>query len=157
MPALFTRMFADRLNVLCAIRVREAADGDAVEPGLALVAPGGRQMRLGAAGGGGYLVRLEETDPVCGHCPSVEALFQSVAKIAGADAVGVMLTGMGRDGARGMKAMRDAGARTLAQDADTSVVFGMPREAHLCGGAERLVPLPEIGRAMLDLTREEAR
>lgn len=154
MPPGFTKMFADRMNTLCAMEVREAEDGDRVLAGRVLIAPGNKQMRVERSGGQ-YLVRCAEGPLVCGHCPSVEVLMQSVAKSVGANAVGAMLTGMGGDGADGMKAMRDAGARTLAQDEATCVVFGMPKVAWDRGGAERLVPLPDIAGAIINLLSEK--
>ena len=148
MPAGFTRMFADRLNQLAQMDVKEAEDGDRVMTGRVLIAPGGKHMRVMRAGGI-YSVEIRPGELVCGHCPSVEVLMQSVARSAGANAVGVMLTGMGHDGADGMKAMRDAGARTLAQDEKSCVVFGMPKVAHERGGAERLVPLSDMAPSIL--------
>lgn len=150
MPAGFTRMFSERMNTLCQMEAKEAADGDRVMPGRILIAPGGMHMRL-VRSGGIYQVRCKAGPLVNGHCPSVEELFKSVAEHAGANAVGVMLTGMGADGADAMKIMRDAGARTLAQDEATSVVFGMPKEAYTRGGAERLVPLGSIAQETLNL------
>jgi two-component system chemotaxis response regulator CheB len=153
MPSGFTRMFSDRLNTLCAMEVKEAENGDRVMQGRVLVAPGGFHMKV-IRSGGIYKVDIREGEPVHGHCPSVEVMMQSVAGSVGANAIGVMLTGMGDDGADGMKAMRDSGARTLAQDEKTSVVFGMPKEAYARGGAERLVPLPEVARTVLHWLRE---
>jgi two-component system chemotaxis response regulator CheB len=150
MPAGFTRMFADRLNQLVQMDVKEAEDGDRVMTGRILVAPGGKHMRVVRAGGI-YSVEIRPGELVCGHCPSVEVLMQSVALSVGANAVGVMLTGMGHDGADGLKAMRDAGARTLAQDEKSCVVFGMPKVAYERGGAERLVPLSDIAPSVLRL------
>jgi two-component system chemotaxis response regulator CheB len=143
MPAGFTRMFADRLNQLCAMQVKEAESGDRVMPGRILVAPGQKQLRV-IRSGGRYQVVCEPGEKVSGHCPSVDVMMHSVAKNVGPNAVGVMLTGMGSDGADGMLAMRKAGARNLAQDQASSVVFGMPKVAYEKGGAERLVPLDEI-------------
>ncbi|MCB1319768.1 MAG: chemotaxis response regulator protein-glutamate methylesterase [Leptospiraceae bacterium] len=143
MPPVFTQKFAERLNSLCAIDVKEAEDGDRVLTGTALIAPGGKHMELKRSGGV-YRVSIKDGDPVCGHKPSVEVLFRSVAKTVGANAVGVMLTGMGADGADGMVEMRKAGARTVAQDEATSVVFGMPKEAYQRGGAEKLAALDKI-------------
>ncbi len=144
MPAGFTQMFSERMNGLCQMEVKEAENNDRIIPGRILIAPGGlRQMRV-VRSGGIYQVKLTEEGKVCGHCPSVEVLMNSVAEQVGANAVGVMLTGMGRDGATGMKAMRDAGARTVAQDEASCVVFGMPNEAYKCGGAEKLSPLNRI-------------
>lgn len=150
MPAGFTGMFAERINQLAPMACKEAEDGDRVVPGRILIAPGAKQMRL-MTKGGRWVVGVKAGEPVGGHCPSVEVLFDSVAEQAGAAAVGIMLTGMGADGADGMVRMRQAGARTLAQDEETSVVFGMPREAYVRGGAERLVPLPRIAQETLQL------
>ncbi len=143
MPAQFTGLFATRLDQVCALSVREAKSGDRVLPGQVLIAPGDQQLKM-VRSGGEYRVLVGGTEKVCGHCPSVEVLMKSAADSAGANAVGVMLTGMGADGAQGMLAMREAGARTMAQDEESCVVFGMPREAHKSGGAERLVPLRDI-------------
>jgi two-component system chemotaxis response regulator CheB len=140
MPPGFTRHFADSLNEICAMEVKEARTGDRVMPGQVLIAPGDRHMTVRRSGGI-YLVECRYGPNVCGHCPSVEMLFNSVARYVGANAVGVMLTGMGSDGADGLVAMRRAGARTMAQDEATSVVFGMPKAAYERGGAELLVPL----------------
>ena len=150
MPAGFTRMFAERLNELYCVSVKEAADGDLVCDGHVYVAPGGRQMEV-VKSSNGYTLHIFDGQEVCGHRPSVEVLMQSVAKAAGKNAFGVMLTGMGHDGATGMKAMRDAGARCIAQDQATSVVFGMPHKAIESGGAERAVPLPEITQTLKSL------
>jgi two-component system chemotaxis response regulator CheB len=143
MPAGFTRMFAERLNGQCAMNVSEAKTGDRVMTGQVLIAPGDFHMTIYRSGGD-YRVRCSDGETVCGHRPSVEVMFRSVAAAAGANAIGVMLTGMGHDGADGMVEMRMAGARTLAQDEQSSVVFGMPKEAFQRGGAERLVPLDSI-------------
>ncbi len=156
MPPGFTAMFAERLNSLCAMEVKEAVSGDRVRPGLVLVGEGGKHLTLSRSGGI-YTVKCAPGENVCGHCPSVEVMMQSVAQAAGANAIGVMLTGMGRDGADGMVAMRKAGARTLAQDEKSSVVFGMPKEAWARGGAERLVDLPDIGREVIGLVEEMAK
>lgn len=153
MPAGFTRMFAERLNQLCAMEVREAAHGDQLRAGLVLIAPGGRHLRL-ARGGAGFEVHCAAGEKVSGHCPSVDVLMHSVAKVAGVRAIGLLLTGMGADGADGLCAMRHAGARTLAQDQASSVVFGMPRVAFERGGAERLVPLDQMAAATLRLLTE---
>ena len=150
MPAGFTRMFADRLNSLCAMMVKEAENGDRVMAGRVLVAPGGKQMRV-VRRGGIYQVEVKPGELVMGHCPSVEVLMQSVAKEVGKNAVGVMLTGMGADGADGMKAMADAGAVCVAQDEATSVVFGMPKEAYARGGAKKLVPLGEMAQTVINM------
>lgn len=150
MPAGFTRLFADRLNQLCAMEVKEATSGDRVLPGRILIAPGGRHMKV-ARSGGLYQVVCEPGETVSGHCPSVDVLMHSVAEQVGANAVGVMLTGMGADGAAGMLAMRRAGARTLAQDQATSVVFGMPKVAFERGAAERLLPIDRIPAEVMQL------
>lgn len=150
MPAGFTRHFADSLNDTCAMEVKEAENGDRVLPGRVLVAPGGLQTEVYRSGGI-YLVKCRNGENVCGHCPSVEVLFQSVAKYVGANSIGIMLTGMGSDGADGMLAMRVAGARTIAQDESTSVVFGMPKAAYDRGGAECLLPLDVIPEAVVGL------
>jgi len=149
MPAGFTTVFAERLDEQVDMEVREAQDGDRVIPGRVLIAPGGYHMAVQRSGGF-YSVTCEAGETVCGHCPSVEVLMQSAAKSLGAHAVGVMLTGMGRDGAEGMKAMRDAGARTLAQDEKSCVVFGMPKVAYEIGGAEKLVTLTAIPDVVLN-------
>ena len=143
MPAGFTKLFADRLNTQCQMEVKEAETGDRVMTGRVLIAPGDFHMQLFRSGGI-YQVKCVKGETVCGHRPSVEVLFESVAKAAGANALGVMLTGMGHDGADAMVQMRKAGARTLAQNEATSVVFGMPKEAYIRGGAEQLVPLERI-------------
>lgn len=150
MPPGFTRMFADRLDTQCKMRVKEAEDGDRVAVGQVLIAPGDRHMIIKREGGM-FVVHIIDGDKVCGHRPSVEVMFGSVAESAGPHSVGVILTGMGHDGAGGMLRMRQAGARTIAQDEATSVVFGMPREAFNRGGAEKLLPLDRIAHSMLDL------
>lgn len=150
MPAGFTKLFSDRLNQLCAMEVKEAESGDRVLPGRILIAPGGRHMKV-IRSGGIYQVSCEPGATVNGHCPSVDVLMHSVAEQVGANAVGVMLTGMGGDGANGMLAMRQNGARTLAQDQATSVVFGMPKVAFERGGAERLVAIDRIPTEVMNL------
>jgi two-component system, chemotaxis family, protein-glutamate methylesterase/glutaminase len=148
MPAGFTQAFAARLNTLCTIEVREAKDGDPIRTGEALIAPGDTQMKLIRAESG-WAVRVFDGPRVCRHKPSVEVLFTSAAETAGSKATGVILTGMGGDGARGLKAMRDAGAHTIAQDKETCVVFGMPRVAIEAGGAAEVLPLPKIPAAIV--------
>ncbi|MFI5910605.1 chemotaxis response regulator protein-glutamate methylesterase [Dactylosporangium sp. NPDC051541] len=148
MPEKFTAAFAERMNTLCAVDVREAADGDRVQDGLVLVAPGGRHMELLPDAAAGYRVRVFDGPPVNRHRPSVDVLFRSVARAAGADALGVIMTGMGDDGARGLLEMRQAGAVTVAQDEATCVVYGMPKEAVALGAAEREVPLPAIAEVI---------
>jgi len=155
MPAGFTKLFANRMNDYCKVNVKEACNGDKIIAGRALIAPGGLQMRV-TRSEGSYCVRCNHEDEICGHAPSVEALMQSVAMHVGPNAVGVILTGMGSDGADGLKAMRDAGARTLAQDEATSVVFGMPKVAWERGGAEELVPLGEIAKTIMSFFTRSA-
>jgi two-component system chemotaxis response regulator CheB len=156
MPVGFTRHFAESLNSLCAMEVKEARTGDRVMPGRALIAPGDCHMTVRRSGGA-YLVDCRPGEKVCGHCPSVEVLFNSVAKYVGANAIGIILTGMGSDGAGGMVAMRQAGARTIAQDETTSVVFGMPRVAYERGGAECLLPLDVIPHTVMKLLAQQNR
>ena len=153
MPGGFTRLFANRLDSETAMKVKEAEDGDQIINGRILVAPGGKQLRLRRDSRTGYSVTLgEERDPKV-MAPSVDVAMASAAEAVGANALGVVLTGMGSDGAEGLKAMRDAGARCLAQDEATSVVFGMPNEAYKRGGAERLVPIGDMAMAIMDLLR----
>jgi two-component system chemotaxis response regulator CheB len=155
MPEHFTRSFAERLDGVSTVRVREAADGDRVLTGHAMIAPGNHHLRL-AREGAAYLVRLSDEAPVNRHRPSVDVLFQSCAALAGPNAVGIIMTGMGDDGARGLAAMRAAGAATLAQDEASSVVFGMPRAAIELGAAERVLPLDRLAEAALTLARTAA-
>lgn len=155
MPPGFTKMFAERLNSMCAMEVKEAETGDSVQPGRILIAPGDRHMTVRARSGN-YEVVCESGPAVCGHCPSVEVLFDSVARHVGARALGVMLTGMGCDGADAMLAMRQAGAATLAQDENTCAVFGMPKEAFKRGGAASLIPLEQIAATVLTLLNRGA-
>ena len=150
MPERFTRAFADRLNGLARIRVSEASDGERVLPGHAVIAPGNFHMEL-ARSGADYRVRVFSADPVNRHRPSVDVLFHSCARAAAQNAVGVILTGMGDDGARGLLAMRAAGAHTIAQDEATCVVFGMPKEAIARGAAEFIEPLPRVAQTALQL------
>ena len=148
MPAAFTANFASRLNGMCRVTVREARPGDSVVPGTVLLAPGDRHMTL-TRSGARYEVALNDGPPVHHQRPAVDVLFHSVAKIAGANAVGAVLTGMGDDGAAGLLAMRRAGARTMAQDEASSIVYGMPMEAMRCGAAERQVSLEQVASALL--------
>ena len=147
-PAGFSRAFAERLNRCCPMRVAEAKDGDTVQPGLALIAPGNFHMILRQSGGL-YRVTVKDGPMVCYQRPSVDVLFSSVAEAAGPNAVGVILTGMGSDGAQGLKKMKSAGAFTIAQDEASCVVFGMPKEAIRIGGVERVVSLPFVAQAIL--------
>jgi two-component system chemotaxis response regulator CheB len=153
MPAGFTKSFAERLNKSCQLAVKEAEDGEPVVPGHAYVAPGSHHMALRKSAGK-YSISLSDGPPVNRHRPSVEVLFKSGAAAAGANAIGIMLTGMGRDGATAMREMRDAGSWNLVQDEASCVVFGMPREAIAAGAADVVVPLTEIaGRVIAHLSR----
>jgi two-component system chemotaxis response regulator CheB len=149
MPPRFTRTWAERLNSLCRISVKEAADGDSVLPGHALVAPGGYHMVLDR-NGARYTVKINQDPPVNRHRPSVDVLFDSVAKYAGRNSIGVILTGMGGDGAKGLLAMKQAGASTIAQDEASCVVFGMPKEAIKLGGVDKVLPLGDIAGAVME-------
>jgi len=149
MPEKFTTAFANRLDKLSAVEVKEAANGDRVLPGRVLIAPGGRHMLLKRSGAL-YYVDVIDGPLVNRHRPSVDVLFRSVANAAGKNAFGVIMTGMGDDGARGLKEMREAGSRTLAQDEETCVVYGMPKEAVRLGAAERSIALSDIPAAILD-------
>ena len=151
-PAHFTGSFTERLNEDCALRVKKACDGDAVIPGQVLVAPGGLHMILQRSGAD-YYVTVEDGPLVCRQKPSVEVLFNSVAKYAGVSAIGALLTGMGNDGAGGLLNMRKSGAHTIAQDEASCVVFGMPREAIERGAAEKVVPLSEIAQTLIDFAQ----
>ena len=148
MPEKFTAAFSERLNKLCEIEVKEAADGDRVMPGRALIAPGGKHMLLRRSGAQ-YYAEVREGPPVNRHRPSVDVLFRSTAKAAGSNALGIIMTGMGDDGARGLKEMRDAGAHTIAQDEASCVVFGMPREAIRMDAAARVLSLEQLSGAIL--------
>jgi two-component system chemotaxis response regulator CheB len=148
MPEKFTAAFAARLDGICRIEVREARNNDRVVPGRALIAPGGRHLLLKRSGAQ-YFVEVIDGPVVNRHRPSVDVLFRSVAKSAGANALGVIMTGMGDDGAAGLAEMRHAGARTLAQDEDSCVVFGMPKEAIKRGGVERSVALQAIAAEIM--------
>ncbi len=150
LPAAFTQSFAERLDRRSPMRVRVAIDNEAVLPGMALVAPGGKHLLLRRSGAH-YLVEVKDGPLVSGHRPSVDVLFRSVAQAAGANALGVLLTGMGGDGARGLLEMREAGAFTVAEDRSTCVVWGMPRVAVELGAAERVIPLPRISACLLDI------
>ncbi len=151
MPSTFTKSFAERLNRLCAPVVQEATDGARLEIGKIYLAPGG-ERHLQVVNASAPCCRLLEREPVNGHRPSVDVLFDSVAELAGRNAVGVILTGMGRDGAAGLLKMRHAGARTLGQNEKTSVVYGMPRVAFELGAVEQQLPLNAIGEEILKMT-----
>lgn len=151
MPENFTAAFAQRLNSLCAIEVKEARQGDTLRPGLALLAPGNDHLLLRKSGTR-YFAELKHAPLVCRHRPSVEVLFDSVTECAAKDAIGVLMTGMGSDGAQGLLNLRQAGGRTIVQDEASCVVFGMPREAIKLGAAEKVVPLGKIPETILQMT-----
>jgi len=145
MPPNFTKAFADRLNGKCRMEVQEAASGQRLEEGLVLIAPGGLQMLL-QHDRGGYFVEVKDAPPVNRHKPSVDVLFRSTAHSAGPKALGIIMTGMGTDGAQGLLEMKKAGAETVAQDEATSIVYGMPREAAALGAVDQVLPLQKIPR-----------
>ncbi|MBU8912628.1 MAG: chemotaxis protein CheB, partial [Spirochaetales bacterium] len=149
MPEHFTRAFAERLNTLCRVTIKEAANNDTVIPGRVLIAPGNHHALMKRSGAR-YYVEVREGPLVSRHRPSVDVLFRSAARYAGKNCVGVIMTGMGDDGARGMKEMKDAGATTFAQDEATCVVFGMPKEAIKRGGVDKTLPLRAIAGAVLE-------
>lgn len=151
-PPHFSRLFAERLNGSCKIAVKEARDGDEIKPGLALIAPGDSHMRVIKAGDK-YIVKCYFGEKVSGHCPSVDVLFESVAESAGANAIGVILTGMGADGANGLLSMRKKGAYTIGQDKDSCVIYGMPMEAYKLGAVTKQVPLSGVARELIGLTK----
>jgi two-component system chemotaxis response regulator CheB len=146
-PPVVSRAFAERLNATCAIRVTEASDGQRLEPGVALIAPGNQHMSVRRVGSV-LKVCVLDGSRICYQRPSVDVLFQSVAESLGANAIGVILTGMGSDGARGLLRMKEAGARTMAQDEATCVIYGMPREAVRAGAVQQILPLPSIAHAI---------
>ena len=148
MPEKFTAMYAQRLDGVCAMNVREARDGDRLERGTVLIAPGGRHMQL-RKGGGQYYVKVFDAPPVNRHKPAVDVLFRSAADVAGRDVLALILTGMGDDGARGMEQLHDGGALCLAQDEASCVVFGMPMEAIKRGAVDRVLPLDGMAGAIL--------
>jgi two-component system chemotaxis response regulator CheB len=147
MPEKFTAMYAQRLDGICEMNIREARDGERLERGVVLIAPGNRHMTLRKAAGQ-YFVKIADGPPVNRHKPSVDVLFRSVAECAGADALAIILTGMGDDGARGMKQLHEAGARTIAQNEETCVVFGMPREAIKLGAVDDVLPIESVAGAI---------
>ena len=153
MPAGFTKSYAARLDSLCRIRVAEARDGERVLPGHAYIAPGGIAHMSIERSGANYVVRVTEGEPVNRHRPSVDVLFRSAARIAGPNALGIMLTGMGADGASAMKDMRDAGSHNIAQDEASCVVFGMPREAIAAGAVQEVLPLLQIAPRLVERLR----
>jgi two-component system, chemotaxis family, protein-glutamate methylesterase/glutaminase len=155
MPPGFTRSYAARLDSLCRIRVAEASDGERVLPGHAYIAPGGLHLSVERSGAN-YIARVRDGEPVNRHKPSVEVLFQSAARVVGPNAVGVMLTGMGADGARAMKELRDAGSYNYVQDEASCVVFGMPREAIAHGAAHEVLPVTQIAPKLIERLRSTA-
>lgn len=155
MPPGFTKMYADRLNNQCEVAVKEAQTGDRVLQGQVLIAPGDKQMRVVKVGNA-YQVECRGTEKVNGHCPSVEVLFNSVAKVAGAKAVGVILTGMGGDGAKGLLAMRQAGAQTIGQNEASCVVYGMPKVAYDMGAVQHQLELSAIAGKVYQLLKKNS-
>jgi len=149
MPAGFTKSFADRLNQVCNIPVKEAVHGERVLPGHAYIAPGDKHLLLGRSGAN-YICQLSDSEPVNRHRPSVEVLFKSGQEVSPRNIVGIMLTGMGKDGAQAMADLKKAGSYNICQDEASSVVFGMPREAIALGAADEVVPLNQIARRLLD-------
>ncbi len=156
MPEHFTRSFADRLNEVCEIEVKEAQDGDTVVPGKALIAPGNYHMLLRRSGAT-YKVQVKSGPLVCRHRPSVDVLFKSVARFAGQNAVGVIMTGMGGDGSKGLLEMKQNGAETIAQDERSCIVFGMPKEAIAIGAVDHVVPLQHIPQRILSAAEKHVR
>jgi two-component system chemotaxis response regulator CheB len=153
MPSGFTASFAERLNALCPMQVKEAAHGDRVARGQIYIAPGGFHMLLRHRGGG-YHIELNQREEIHHQRPSVDVLFNSIAECAGSNAVGALLTGMGSDGAKGLRHMRQAGAHTIAQDEASCIVFGMPKEAIKCGAAETIAPLNQVADRMIKFAQQ---
>ncbi len=153
MPPVFTRLFAERLDKLSQLKVKEAEHGDVVRPGTVLIAPGGYQTRIRRYGGF-YQIEIGGAEKVNGHCPSVDVLFFSMAEVVGRNGLGLLLTGMGKDGAEGLWAMRQAGSRTFVQDEQSSVVYGMPAEAWALGAAEAQWNLAEMSRKLIETVRQ---
>jgi two-component system chemotaxis response regulator CheB len=153
MPEHFTKAFAKRLDAGCRMSVKEAADGDSIIPGRALIAPGNSHMLLKRSGAR-YYVQIKDGPLVSRHRPSVDVLFRSTARYAGRNAIGVIMTGMGDDGARGMREMKEAGAINLAQDEASCIVFGMPKEAIRMGGVDQILPLDRLPQEVLHLYRK---
>lgn len=156
MPPVFTRLYSERLNETCAMEVKEAADRDVMTPGRALIAPGGMHMTVVKRENGIY-AECRAGEKVNGHCPSVDVLFESVAKLKNVHTLGIILTGMGSDGARGLLAMRNAGAETIGQDQKTCVVYGMPAVAHNIGAVQFQMPLGDISRRIYDWYNRKSR
>jgi len=149
MPPVFTKMYAERVDRICAMKVSEAKNGDRLTTGTILIAPGGDEQLYVRQDASGYYTYVSPGAKVSGHCPSVDVMFDSVSKIAGRNAVGVLLTGMGADGAKGLTAMKRTGAHTIGQDESSCVVYGMPMEAYKLGGVTEQLPLTQIGDAVL--------
>jgi len=154
MPPVFTKSFAERLNSVSQVNVKEAENGDWIQPGQVLIAPGNYHM-LVKKKGAKYYTKIKQGPPVHHHRPSVDVLFNSVADSAGINATGVILTGMGADGAKGLKAMKDSGAHTIGQDEQSCVVYGMPKKAHEVGAVTETLPLSKIANAIVSGTKEE--
>jgi two-component system chemotaxis response regulator CheB len=152
MPPGFTKSYAARLDGMCKVRVAEARDGERILPGHAYIAPGGFHLSVERSGAN-YIARVVDGEPVNRHKPSVEVLFKSAARVVGPNALGLMLTGMGADGASAMKEMRDAGSFNLAQDEASCVVFGMPREAIASGAVHEVLPLTQIAAKLIERLR----
>jgi len=152
MPPGFTKSYAARLDSLCRIRIKEASDGERILPGHGYIAPGGFHLSVERSGAN-YIARVQDGEPVNRHKPSVEVLFNSAARVVGPNALGIMLTGMGADGAKAMKVMKDAGAYNFVQDEATCVVFGMPREAINAGAADEVLPLSQIAPRLIERLR----
>ncbi len=156
-PAVFSKAFADRMNELCAFRVKEAEHGDEVVPNTVFIAPGGKQMQIKKRSDGRMMIHIDDSAPMNRHKPSVDFLFNSIADQVGSKCIGVILTGMGADGAQGLRGLRDAGARTIAQDEKSCVVFGMPREAIKLNAAEEVLTLMDIpGKVLHWLSQKKA-
>ena len=155
MPQGFTKSYAARLDGVCKVRVAEARDGERILPGHAYIAPGGLHLSVERSGSN-YIARVRDGDPVNRHKPSVEVLFKSAARVVGPNALGLMLTGMGADGATAMREMRDAGSYNFVQDEASCVVFGMPREAIAAGAAHEILPLTQIASKLIERLRNTA-
>ncbi len=156
MPPVFTQSFAERLNQICALKVKEAEDRDLIEPGQVLIAPGNYHM-LVEKSGARYYTRIKQGPPVHHQRPSVDVMFNSIAQAAGVNAMGVILTGMGGDGAKGLLAMKEKGSFTIGQDEATSVVYGMPKEAYNIGAVEQVLPLQNIAGAIVNQMKKQTK
>lgn len=154
MPPGFTKIYAEGLNKTALMQVVEGKDGDLITPGKVIIAPGGKQMRV-MRSGANYMVKCVEGEKVSGHCPSVDVLFNSVAKNVGANAIGTILTGMGADGAEGMLAMKKAGAFNISQDEKSCVVYGMPKVAVEMGGVDQILSLDSIPGGLMEALKKK--